>query len=252
MSNFVTVNGIILSSMSVGEFDRRLVLLTKERGKISVFAKGARRVNSPLCGVTRVFAMGTFELYEGRNSYDMKNAVITNFFDELTRDFEAVYYGYYFAELTEYFTRENLDGSAFLNLLYCGFRALSAKKMDINLIRYTFELKCLVLNGEYPQVFLCCNCGQKEKLSVFSVSKQGILCKECAQSAGDGIELEQSTLYTLQFIVSSKLERLFSFKVSKSVMTELKMITARLMNIAVDRKMKSLEVINDIQKTVNL
>lgn len=246
MSNFVTVNGIILSSMPVGEFDRRLVLLTKERGKVSVFAKGARRVSSPLCGVTRVFAMGTFELYEGRTSYDMKSAAISNFFNELTKDYEAVYYGYYFAELVEYFTKENLDGSAFLNLLYCGFRALSARKMDKNLIRYTFELKCLVLNGEYPQVFSCGGCQCEDRLGAFSASKQSLLCDKCAANAGDAIAVEESTVYALQFIVSSKLERLFTFQVSDGVLSELKMIMARLMNIAVDRKMKSLEVIGDV------
>lgn len=251
MSNFVTVNGMILSSMPVDEFDRRLVILTKERGKISVFAQGARRMNNPLCGVTRVFSMGTFELYESRTSYKMKSASISNFFDELTRDYEAVYYGYYFAELTEYFTRENLDGAGFLNLLYCAFRALEAKKMNKNLIRYTFELKCLVLNGEYPQVFKCTECGSEELLTAFCASAQGVVCSKCNGKAGDAIAIDQSTLYTLQYIITSRLEKLFSFCVSERVQTELKMIMGRLMNIAVDKKMKSLEVIDEVFLVIN-
>ena len=80
MRETVVLTGMILTASPMKEYDRRVELLTRERGRISAFAQGARRVNSALSACTIPFTFGEFTIYEGCNSYNVKSAVIQKFF----------------------------------------------------------------------------------------------------------------------------------------------------------------------------
>jgi len=47
------VSGLVLKSMAIGERDRRITILTREKGKISCFARGAARAARPPGGPGR-------------------------------------------------------------------------------------------------------------------------------------------------------------------------------------------------------
>ena len=97
MQEPVRVTGMVLEASPVGETDRRVVLLTKERGKISAFARGARKQGSRLMAATNPFCFGEFVIYEGRNSYSLSEAVIANYFEDMRTHFEEACYGMSFS-----------------------------------------------------------------------------------------------------------------------------------------------------------
>jgi DNA repair protein RecO (recombination protein O) len=247
MSEPVNLTGMVLSTMPIGDYDKRITILTKERGKITAFARGARRPQSQLLAATNPFSFGEFELYEGRNAYTLVKASIHNYFRELTLDVDAAYIGFYFLEFADYYCQENNDEKEMLKLLYQSLRALESPVYDHKLVRAVFEWKAMTVNGEGPQVFSCINCRKKEvPLTVFSVRRGGMLCPSCREQSG-GISVNDSTRYALQYIVSSSIEKLYSFKVSDEVQTELCKIAGDYIAHYVHHTFKSLQIIEELE-----
>lgn len=247
MTDTVILTGMVIKTSDVSEYDKRLVILTKERGKIVAFARGARRPKSMYIAGTRLFAFGQFALYEGRDAYSVSKIDIENYFTEIAEGMEEMCYGCYFLELADYFTRENIDGTDTLKLLYQTLRALLKKNIPNELIRFIFELKLLVINGMYPQMFECVSCGNKEA-TYFSASKGGIVCSECSKRTNDAALIDTSTIYTMQFIISSPIEKLYTFIVKDHILEELTFIMKRYFQLYVEKDFKSLEILNTILK----
>ncbi len=242
MGQTVVLTGMVLTAMPVGDYDKRITILTRERGKIAAFARGARRPNSQMLAASNPFCFGEFELYEGKSAYSLVRTTIHNYFRELTEDLDSVYYGFYFLEFAEYYCQENNDEKEMLKLLYQSLRALQSPAYSARLVRAVFELKALAINGEGPEMFSCIRCHGSEGLRVFSVNRGGIFCETCGKDI-TGTRLLDSTRYTFQFIISSSIEKLYSFQVSEEVLIQMEGILKEYMDYYLHHKFKSLQIL---------
>lgn len=245
MAQSVSLTGMVLTAMPVGEYDKRITILTRERGKITAFVRGARRPNSSMLAATAPFAFGEFEAFRGRNAYTVVKASISNYFRELSEDLEKAGYGFYFLELADYFVQENGDGTEQLKLLYQTLRALNVKSLDHRLVRCIYELRTLVIQGIYPDFFSCMSCGTKDKIHAFHGKSHGVLCDSCYHPDGT-IFLPDSALYALQYIVTSPLGKLYTFIVTPEILDVLERVCGESMKLAVDREFKTLDFLGGI------
>lgn len=242
MKEKLELTGIVLGSTVVGDYDKRIVILTKERGKITAFAKGARKPNSPYLGISEPFNFGTFTLYEGFDAYRFAGGEIKEYFSEVKNDIEGVCYGTYFCDVLEYLSVEGIGDVNVLNLLYITLKALTNPDIPNPLIRRIFELKVLALDGEAMAVFSCVKCS-KEQVSAFYLPGNGLLCKECAKETPGQYTLLESTVYTLQYILSTPLNKLYKFQVSDSVYEELNSVIGMYFSKHIPKKFNSLEIL---------
>lgn len=243
----VKVTGIILSVAPVGEYDRRLVLLSAELGRITVFARGARKQQSQWQAASRPFAMGTFFLYPGRNAYTLRGTEISSYFEELSRDIEAVSYGFYFLELAGYYSRENMESGQLLNLLYVTLKALLKPAIPNDLIRLVFEIRTMTIGGEFPDVSRCGACGAwLDQEAVFVPGRERLFCRECGALEKGGYPLSAAAVYALQHITGAPLTKLYTFTLKPSVLEEIRRPLEVFKGRHLDRTFQSLTVLESI------
>jgi len=240
------VTGIVLYATLVGDFDKRLVILTKERGKITVFANGARRPNSSFCAASQSFVMGKFTVRQGRDAYNLLKVEVDEYFSQLPYDMEKMCYASYFCELMSYYTREGDKCVDNLNLLYITLKTLVDGKIPNTLIRSVYELKLMDIEGQAIHSYSCVKCDSREDLTHFDAGFGGICCARCALKYKANIRVSETLVYTLQYILSSPLNKIYSFKLDKDKEDELAWVANRFRSQYVDKSFKSLEILDTL------
>ena len=221
MTDEIEVSGVVVSCMPIGEYDKRVVIITAELGRIHAFARGARRTNSKLLAGTDPLTFGTFKLISGKNAYTLVEVKIVNYFDELKKDIDRVYYGFYFLELASYFSRENIGEKNLINLIYMAFKALEAKvdKLTPEFIKAIFEWKIFQIEGIMPGI------------------DEGIFL---------GKKLKPSTTYAIKMIAATDITKLFSFDLEAESKREFIKLAEEYRDLNTDIQFKSLEMIREV------
>lgn len=241
------VTGMVLSAAPVQEYDSRLVILTRERGKITAFARGARRQNSPYLAACRPFTFGVYTVYQGKNAYQLMAAEPKNYFIELSKDFYHTSMGFYFLEISDYLYKEGIEATEPIQLLYASFQALLNPHIPDELVRAVFELKTMVINGIYPDVFACACCQTKEHLKWYDARHEQIFCEHCKEHAGNLQEINSSLLYAMQFIIATPIGRLYTFALKEDVLQQLCKISHDLIKRHVHKQFHSLEILEKLK-----
>ncbi len=215
MKKELVTDGIVLMSSPQGENDRRLTLLTSEQGKLTVFAPGARKAGGRFTACSNVFSFGTFTLAEGKSAYRITDIKNTNYFTELSRDYNAMCYASYFVEFSDYYAYAGIDCSEMVKLLYASFVALTKESFENRLVRRVFEIRMLCISGEFN-----------------------------AESIP--MDLSDSARYALSFIQTEPIKSLYSFALDEATLYEVERVADYCISKRIDKSFKSLEFLDII------
>lgn len=213
MSEKTVLKGLVLRETQTKETDKILTVLTAERGRIAVIARGARRKNSPLAAASELLAFSELVVYEQRGWLMMAEGATLELWDNIRRDVELLSLASYFAELTEAVTGEDEPAGEILSLLLNVLYALDTLKKPQETVKAAFELKLLSLAGYEPLVAECAVCGNTApEEPVFDAEQGVVLCRACAGAGGRGLlPLDPGSLAAFRHVLGAERKRMLSF-----------------------------------------
>lgn len=243
------VEGIVLRSMDYGEGNKIITLYTREMGKVSVMARGAKKVKSRLGAVTQLFTLGDFIFFRSGPGQmgTLNNGEMIKPFHKLREDLYKSAYSAYLVELIDRMSSDE-DASAYLfEQLQAGLEAIEEGK-DMAIVAHLLEHKLLISAGYAPELEKCVSCDAVTARMLFSSRMGGMICSQCAYKDSTAIVISESTWKLLRLFKRLDLRRLGSIDVKPNTKNELKECMRAYMDTHVGIRFKSRSFLEQMEK----
>lgn len=141
--------GMVLSRKNFGEADRILVVFSKTFGKLSLLAKGIRKLKSKKRGHLEIFSQIKFSAVKGNGMDIMTEAETLNDFAGVRVNLNKITLAYYFCEVTNKITHEDGNPSGVYSLLSSVLKELETET-ELKKLRLKFIYSLLIEMGYWP------------------------------------------------------------------------------------------------------
>ncbi len=171
---------IVLRTHRLGEADRIVTLLTRERGRVRAVAKGVRRTKSRFGARLEPGMHVDVMCYEGRNLDTITQAELVHAHGgTLSRDYTAYTTAAAMLELAERLTEEHEPSAQQFHILAGGLRALTQGVHEPPLVLDSYLLRAMAIAGWAPSFYDCAKCGGPGPHRWFHIAAGGSLCDVC-------------------------------------------------------------------------
>lgn len=227
MPRSYSTEAIVLGSHKLGEADRVVTLLTRERGKVPTVVKGVRKLKSRFGGRLEPFTQIQVQMYAGRNLHTLTGAdtiatrasmreqpqllksglAVIDMLNRSIPDFERRPRTYNlmanYLDVAERLARK-AAGSCIGGPALTSTPAGSARSLALGT-----QLKLLLLTGHMPHLSRCASCGSAGPLERFSAAQGGALCGSCS---GVSFPISGDALTAMCFLLEKPLTEAVSLE----------------------------------------
>src|SRR6186997_423214 len=246
-----TSDALILRTYKLGEADRIVVFLTRDRGKKRGVAKGARRAKSRFTGTLESLTRAGVAYYER----ELRDLVRINYVETQRSplavvarsgdDASALGHAEYFAELIDEWAPEGHADERLYRLGSSVIDAFADGAETDRLARY-FEFWLLRLQGVYPHLSACPECGGPFDGGAMMPAREPLyVCLRCAAGGGTAISLD--ALRFLRSAAAASPDTLNGIPLDPGPGRELEIAHRRLIHLHLEKELKSARVLRQMR-----
>lgn len=239
-----TEDGIVIKTSATGESDLVVWILTRTRGIIRAFAKGARGTKSRLHGAASLFAYCAFSFTEKNKVYHISEGEVREIFFDLRGSLEKLTVAQYFCEIALKTVPDETGDEVFLRLMLNSLYLLCKSEKPWQQIKAVFEFRVAAETGYMPSLIACEECGEYQTdIMYFDVGEGLLYCSECGRYKNIP-EVPAAVVAAMRHIIFSPFEKIYSFELPSELYEVLNRITERYLGMCTHQSFKTLEFLS--------
>ena len=184
---------------------------------------------------------GEYILYKGTNAYNINSVDTIEIFYNIRIDIQKLEYASCITKIILDVTTENQNSYKILQLYLNTLYTVSETDKNLDLVLAVFKIRLLCILGFMPNIYECINCKNPidNEMKYFSFKDNGFKCTLCGKNDKGAVDINESTVKALKYIVMCPAKKIFSFNVSEDTINELKIISNILLNDKLEKEYKN-------------
>lgn len=238
-----TYTGIVLRGANYGNYDKLLTVFTREAGKLTMAARGARKQGSPLLALSQPFSYAEYVAFSGAGRTHINSGELKESFYPIREDIDRLAAGSFVLAVTEAYLPDNEPSDEMFTLLYYILSYLAYSELSPLDLSICFMSRALAIAGYMPRLSLCENCGvaaDGKKRIVFGKAPSCESCGACAKSGMCVSPLSLEAFRRMSFIDNKNISKVV---LPPRVARELRGLLYKLTCDTLEKTFKSFEMI---------
>ena len=244
------LTGLVIHRRDMGEADRIVSLLTPDRGRIDLLAKGVRKITSRKAGHLDVFTYVRLQVAKGRTWDIITQAEAIRTFPRIRSSLPRTAHAYYIAELLYALAPEEQEDRELFDL---ALETLGYVETATNLLVVSrwFEAHLLRVTGFQPQLYVCPLCGAPldvEQVNYWVPQAGGAVCPTCGVGQKGGRPLPARVLKLMRFLHTRPYTHVRELPLRTDVLLELEGYMQAYLRHVLERDIRALKFLHRLRQ----